>query len=352
MTLIGKEPVRSFARWPGPWVVRILIYALLASWLWSSTGSAQEPTPQESQRLGSVQADPKKLAAADSADLAKTGIEAIENERWDEAIRVLSQAIAIQGPSDRDRANAHVNRGYAYFALGQARKAIADYTAAIRLVPNEAHPHSLRAWAHFTEGKTKEAIADSTLAIRLEPTLAFAFRTRGRAELYAGRLQPAVDNFATAVELAPADVIGVIWLHVARVRAGQADQQEFTSNLAKIDRGTWPGPLADVLTGTITQEQLRDIAKSVTGEKLQGERVCEAQVYLGLLQLSAGDKNEARNLFKSAVADCPPGVAEATERTVARIELKRLGTGPARVAPALSKPATAEQRSTQPNPFR
>ena len=101
-------------------------------------------------------------------------------------------------------------------------------------------------------------------------------------------------------------------------------------------------------------EQLRDIAKSAAGEKLQSERVCDAQVYLGLLQLTAGDKNEARNLFKSAVMDCPLGVAEATERTVAKIELKRLGTAPARVAPISipPKPATAERPATQPDPFR
>jgi len=227
----------------------------------------------------------------------------------DEAIRVLSQAIAAPGLSDADLATAHVNRGYAYFAKGLTDVAITDYSAAIRLARNDADPQSLRGWAHFTGGKFKQAIADSTAAIRLDPNLGFAFRNRGRAQLYAGQARPAADDFAAAVRLAPSDVLGVIWLHVARVRGGQADQQEFTANLAKIDRRTWPGPIADVLSGALTQDKLGDIAKSAQGEKPQGERVCDAQVYLGLLQLAAGDKDEARKLFKAAVEDCPLGVA-------------------------------------------
>jgi len=77
-------------------------------------------------------------------------------------------------------------------------------------------------------------------------------------------------------------------------------------------------------------------------------------VYLGLLQPTAGDKNEARNLFKSAVADCPLGVAEATERTVAKLELKPLGAAPARIAPIPTalKPASAQQHSPQTDPTR
>src|SRR6266566_161455 len=106
---------------------------------------------------------------ADPVALLGTGSEAIQKGRWDDAIAVLSQAIA-GGLSNPDLATAHTNRGYAYFGKGQMDQAITDYTAAIRLDPN----------------------------------LAFAFRNRGRAQLYAGQPRPAVDDFATAVRLVPA----------------------------------------------------------------------------------------------------------------------------------------------------
>jgi lipoprotein NlpI len=291
---------------------------------------------------------------ADPPALVSAGAEAIQKGQWDEAIAVLSQAIAAGGLSSADLVTAHTDRGYAYFGKSQADKAIADYTAAIRLAPNDADAHSLRGWAHFTEGKMKQAIADSAAAIRVDPNSAFAFRNRGRAQLYAGQARPAADDFAAAVKLAPSDVLSVIWLHVARVRAGQADLQEFTANLAKVDRHTWPGPIADVLSGAITQDKLGDIAKSAQGEKPQGERVCDAQVYLALLQLAAGDKDEARKLFQAAVEDCPPGVVEATERAVAKLELKKLGTAPARAAPkpTATTPATPQPAPQPPPPGR
>jgi hypothetical protein len=59
------------------------------------------------------------------------------------------------------------------------------------------------------------------------------------------------------------------------------------------------------------------------------ERVCEARVYLGLLQLAAKDKGEARKLFSAAVSDCPPGAAVAGELAMAKLELRRLGNAPA-----------------------
>jgi lipoprotein NlpI len=286
------------------------------------------------------------LSARSQSPELTAGSQAVQQSRWDDAIRLLSQVITAGGQSGADLAAAHVHRGYAYFAVGQDNKAITDYTAAIRLAPKDAEAHSLRGWTYFTEGRMKQAIADSTAALRLDPNLAFAFRNRGRAQLYSGQARAAVDDFAVAARLAPSDVLGAIWLHIARVRAGQADQQEFAANIAKIDRRTWPGPIADVLSGAITPDQLGDIAMSSAGDKPQPERVCDARVYLGLLQLAAGDKDEARKLFQAA-DECPSGVTEATERAVAKMELKRLGAVRAAPTPkpVVARPAPAEPRS-------
>jgi lipoprotein NlpI len=82
------------------------------------------------------------------------------------------------------------------------------------------------------------------------------------------------------------------------VPAGQNDQQEFKRNLDRVDQKTWPGPLAGVLVGELTPEKVGDIAVSADGQKTPLERRCDAQVYLGLLQLAVGDKREAEKLFR------------------------------------------------------
>ena len=57
-------------------------------------------------------------------------------------------------------------------------KAIADYTEAIRLDPNNAHIYSRRADAHLQKGKLDKAITDYTEAIRLNPRLADVYCNR------------------------------------------------------------------------------------------------------------------------------------------------------------------------------
>src|SRR5262249_56767019 len=127
-------------------------------------------------------------------------------------------------------------------------------------------------------------------------------------------------------------VAGLFGFHPLGACAGHAEKRDLAPNTEKLARRTWPGPIADVLSGAITQDQLGDIAMSAAGDKPQPERICDARVYLGLLQLSAGDKDEARKLFQAA-DECPSGVTEATERAVAKMELKRLGPAPAGPTP-------------------
>jgi lipoprotein NlpI len=41
----------------------------------------------------------------------------------------------------------------------------------------------------------------------------------------------------------------LLWLHIARQRAGQDDKQEFEANAAKLDQGRWPWPLVAFYLG-------------------------------------------------------------------------------------------------------
>jgi lipoprotein NlpI len=149
-------------------------------------------------------------------------------------------------------------------------------------------------------------IADSTAALRAEPNYEGALRVRGLARLYAGRPKAAIDDFAAAVRLTPSDALGVILLHIAQVRAQQSDDQEFAANVARVDRREWPGRLVEVLTGGATADQVGDFLMAVRDENVRFERICEARVYLGLLQLAARDKGEARKLFSAAVSIARP----------------------------------------------
>jgi hypothetical protein len=69
MTHISQEQVNWSTRWPCRWAVTVLICALLPAGLWSSSGSAQEPTPQELKPLDTASAQeptPQELKPLDS----------------------------------------------------------------------------------------------------------------------------------------------------------------------------------------------------------------------------------------------------------------------------------------------
>ena len=220
--------------------------------------------------------------------------------------------------------------------------------ACLSVRADPAVDHQLRALAHFTRGEFSQAIADSTAALRAEPNSEGALRVRGLAQLYAGQPKAAIGDFAASVRLKPSDALGAILLHLARVRAQQSDNQEFGANVARVDRREWPGRLVEVLTGEATADQVGDFVMAVPDEKVRLDRVCEARVYLGLLQLAAKDKGEARKLFSAAVSDCPPGAAVAGELAMAKLELRRLGNAPATATPVRRLPSVTpvEQRSS------
>jgi len=67
---------------------------------------------------------------------------------------------------------------------GDYDRAIADYTAALRIRPNDAETLTGRAQAYLFSGDTNRAIADWEAALRIDPNDDFA---RGQLEQYRPR---------------------------------------------------------------------------------------------------------------------------------------------------------------------
>ncbi len=111
---------------------------------------------------------------------------------YDAAIRVVP-----------DFAPAFANRGFVYvFARPQLDRAIGDFSEAIRIDPASANVFYFRGVAWSGKGQWDRAIADFDQAIRLRPTFANAWRDRGKAREAKG------DKAGGAADLAEAERIG------------------------------------------------------------------------------------------------------------------------------------------------
>ena len=107
------------------------------------------------------------------------------------------------GASAEIRATVLYNRGISYRGLGDNRKALADFEAAIALKADYANPWSARAGVKADGGDLNGAVADYDQAIALQPGSPQFRRNRGVALLKAGQRDRAKADFDQAVALDP-----------------------------------------------------------------------------------------------------------------------------------------------------
>lgn len=130
-------------------------------------------------------------------------ITAQRNRDYKQAIVLWTQLID-SGQFSGDRlAIMYYNRGLSHRRTGQLDKAVADYTKAARLTPQDASIFNNRGFAYDEQRKYDLAIADYTRAIQLKPDYARAYSNRGVAYRKKGRDDLAIADYNQAIKIDP-----------------------------------------------------------------------------------------------------------------------------------------------------
>ena len=124
----------------------------------------------------------------------------------------------------KPEAAAYYNRGNAYKLKGELDLAIADYTKAIALDPEDVSAHYNRAITYNDKGDYDRAIADYTKVIELYPEYAIAYTNRGIAYENKGEHVEALADYTWAIALNPKDVNGYYARALTCERIGQKEQ--------------------------------------------------------------------------------------------------------------------------------
>jgi tetratricopeptide (TPR) repeat protein len=233
----------------------------------------------------------------------------------DRAIADFTAAIRL----DPKHAKSYNSRGNAYHAKGDDDRAIADYTAAIRLDPKDAYTYNNRGSAYKGKGDLDRAIADYSETIRLNPSLDKAYSSRGTAYLYSGNPAKALADVSQASELDPKSAYYALWVDIVGQRNNVPSR--LSQAVSKLDMTAWPAPLIRLFLGQMTPAAALAAADDpdVTRKR---SMVCDVGFYGGELALRAGAKDDAAGLFRLAVANCQHNFVEWF---AASAELKALG---------------------------
>lgn len=105
----------------------------------------------------------------------------------------------------RERAMARLERGFAFAASGREDKALADYTAVIRLFPDYAPAYGYRGSLLMSQFKPNLALADFNRALQLDPTDSGSLWNRSLAFELLGDLKAALRDAEAYLRLVPGD---------------------------------------------------------------------------------------------------------------------------------------------------
>ena len=117
--------------------------------------------------------------------------------RQKDAIAKFDGAIGI----DPQLVGAHINRGRAYFSLGQIERAIQDFDESIRLNPERTKAYLTRGNSYFNLGQYQRAIQDYGIAISFNVRYGLAYRNRGIAFANLGQAANAKVDLDKACQL-------------------------------------------------------------------------------------------------------------------------------------------------------
>jgi len=119
-------------------------------------------------------------------------------DEYELAVADFTKAIEL----DQDFARAYQYRGLAYYYKSEPGKAVADYTASIRIEPDDG-TYVMRGFAYAFQREFDKAIADYNTAIRLNPASGVAYYNRALANDALGNVDQAKieADFSRAREL-------------------------------------------------------------------------------------------------------------------------------------------------------
>jgi len=144
----------------------------------------------------------------------------------------LIQEHTIALNKDSRSADVYADRGLVYLDLGNIKEAIADFTSAIALRPEDEDNYYYRGVANYQQKKIENSIEDFTAAIKIKSDFVSAYRRRALAYLDQGNYHKAVEDATRAIDLDPTDYAVFLIRGSAYKKIG--DSEKYSADINKV----------------------------------------------------------------------------------------------------------------------
>ena len=233
--------------------------------------------------------------AGETTDNLKTGMEAIQNLEYNEALTCFKDALA----ENADERQVCRGFGLAYMGLSQYEDAIAYFERALQL--SDGTPRDIDfdinyylATAYFRNGQNEDAISTYDAILGLRPKEKEAYYLRGCVKLYSGDFEGAKLDFDNTIALDSDDYNRLIQIYNVLTDNGYKDvgreylQQAITENEKSMDNYD----LGRIYYYLEDYENAREYLLKV---KISTDY--EASLYLGRTYEALGDYNYASSIY-------------------------------------------------------
>jgi lipoprotein NlpI len=163
------------------------------------------------------------------------------------------------------------------------------------------------------------ALADYNANLRLDPGNNLTLIRRGEVYFYLEEFKLSANDFEQVAIKNP-DAFVVLWLHLARRRAGENDSEEFKTNISRTNLDVWPGPIVAWLARRMTMDQVIKASDADAGLRVMRAKSCEFPFFLGELLLIEKRSSDAQKYLSISRDHC----LNNSERGLAIAKLRRL----------------------------
>lgn len=127
--------------------------------------------------------------------------ERIEEARYEESVLRCVRDMGLAA----DSADGRFAAGTIHAQNGRHDRAVASYSEALELAPQDGEAYRYRAVSQLESGRSREALADAEWALRIDPADVEAYRVRGRVHATLDDHRQALADFSRVLQTDPQD---------------------------------------------------------------------------------------------------------------------------------------------------